>query len=64
MDGHPHRFLTDFEQTLPGKHLTRRTGCWVSTSPFGYVTTFGEADVPTPGLEGRVGCNPQVNFDG
>jgi hypothetical protein len=24
MDGHPHRFSTDFEQTLLGVHLTRR----------------------------------------
>jgi hypothetical protein len=36
----------------------------VSTSPSEYVTAFGEANVPTPGLEGGVGCNPQVTFDG
>jgi hypothetical protein len=36
----------------------------VSTSPSGYVTTFGEAGVSIPGLEGGVGCNPRVNFDG
>jgi hypothetical protein len=36
----------------------------VSTSPSGYVTAFGEAGVPTPGLEGGVGCNPRVTFDG
>jgi len=28
------------------------------------VTAFGEAGVPTPGLEGGVGCNPRVTFDG
>jgi len=28
MDGHPHRFSTDFEQTLLGEHLARRgAGC-------------------------------------
>jgi hypothetical protein len=28
MDGHPHRFSTDFVQTLLGGHLTRRgAGC-------------------------------------
>jgi hypothetical protein len=27
-------------------------------------TAFGEAVVPTPGLEGGVGCNPRVTFDG
>jgi hypothetical protein len=28
MDGYPHRFSTDFEQTLLGGHLTRRgVGC-------------------------------------
>ena len=62
MDGHPHRCSTDFEQTLPGGHLTRRG--LVSTSPSGYVTAFGEAGVPTPGLEGGVGCNPRVTLDG
>jgi len=36
----------------------------VSTSPSGYVTAFGEAGVPTFGLEGGVGCNPRVTFDG
>jgi hypothetical protein len=39
-------------------------GCWVSKSPSGYVTIFGEASVPTPGLEGGVGCNPRMTFDG
>ena len=39
-------------------------GCWVSTSPSGYVTVFGKAGVPPPGLEGGVGCNPRVTFDG
>jgi hypothetical protein len=39
-------------------------GCWVPTSSSGYVTIFGEASVPTPGLEGGVGCNPRVTFDG
>ena len=38
-------------------------GCWVSSSPSGYVTAFGEAGVPTPGLEGGVGY-PRVTFDG
>jgi hypothetical protein len=38
-------------------------GCWVSTSPSGYVAAFGEAGVPTRGLEGGVGCNPRVTFD-
>jgi hypothetical protein len=32
MDGHPHRYSTDFEQTLLG-------------GPLGYVTVFGEAGV-------------------
>ncbi len=41
-----------------------RAGCWVCTSPSGYVTSFGEACVPTLGLEGGVGCNHQVTFDG
>ena len=36
----------------------------MSTSPSGYVTAFGVARVPTPGLEGGVGCNPRVTFDG
>jgi hypothetical protein len=36
----------------------------VSKSPSGYVTIFGEASVPTPGLEGGVGCNPRMTFDG
>jgi hypothetical protein len=36
----------------------------VSTTPSGYVTAFGEAGVPTLGLEGGVGCNPRVTFDG
>jgi hypothetical protein len=27
-------------------------------------TAFGEAGVPTFGLEGGVGCNPRVTFDG
>jgi hypothetical protein len=39
-------------------------GCWVSTSPSGYVTAFGEPGVPTLGLGGGVGCNPRVTFDG
>jgi hypothetical protein len=29
-----------------------------------YVTAFVEAGVPTLGLEGGVGCNPRVTFDG
>jgi hypothetical protein len=28
MDGHPHRFSTDFEQTLLGGHLTRQGVGW------------------------------------
>jgi hypothetical protein len=36
----------------------------VSTSPSGYVTASVEAGVPAPGLEGGVGCNPRVTFDG
>ena len=36
----------------------------LSTSPSGYVTAFGEFGVPNPGLEGGVGCNPRVTFDG
>jgi hypothetical protein len=37
----------------------------MSTSPSGYVTAFGEVSVPTPGLEGGVGCNhSRVAFDG
>jgi len=57
------RCSIDFEQTLPGGHLARR-GVWVCTSPSGYVTAFGEACVPTPGLEQGVRCNPRVTFDG
>jgi hypothetical protein len=30
----------------------------------GYVSILGEAGVPAPGLEGGVGCNPRVTFDG
>ena len=41
-----------------------RRGVWVCTSPSGYVTAFGEACVPTPGLEQGVRCNPRVTFDG
>ena len=36
----------------------------MSTSPSRYVTAFGEAGIPTLGLEGGVGCNPRVTFDG
>jgi hypothetical protein len=36
----------------------------VSTSPSRYVTAFGEAGIPTLGLEGGVGCNLRVTFDG
>jgi len=35
--------------------------CWVPTSPLGYVSILGETGV---GLEGGVGCNPRVTFDG
>jgi len=28
------------------------------------MTAFGEAGVPTLGLEEEVGCNPRVTFDG
>jgi hypothetical protein len=63
MNGHPHRCSTHFEQTLPGGHLAT-AGCWVSTSPSEYVTALGEAGVPTLGLEGGVGYNPPVTFDG
>jgi hypothetical protein len=64
VDGHSHRSSTDFRQTLLGGHLTWHGGCWVSTSPSRYFTTFGEACVPTLGLKGGVGCNPRVTFDG
>ena len=48
----------------PGR-ASGTVGCWVCTSPSGYVTAFGEAGVPTPGLEqGGVGCNPRSTFDG
>ena len=63
MDGHPHRFATDFEQTLLGK-ASDTAGGWVPTSLPGHVNAFGEAGVPTPGLEGGVGCNSRVTFDG
>jgi len=36
----------------------------LSTSPSGYVTASGKFGVPNPGLEGGVGCNPRVTFDG
>jgi hypothetical protein len=43
-------------------------GIWhggvLSRSLSGYVTTFGEACVPTLGLEGGVWFNPRVTFDG
>ena len=64
VDGHSHRSSTDFRQTLLGGHLTWHGGCWVSTSPSRYFTTFGEACVPTLGLKGGVGCNPRVTSDG
>ena len=35
-----------------------------STSPLGYVSILGETGEPTLGLEGGVGCNPRVTFDG
>jgi hypothetical protein len=65
MDGHPHRCSTDFEQRhTTGRHLSRRgVGC--PRVPLGtHVTAFGETGVPTPRLEGGVGCNPRVTFDG
>ena len=68
MDAHRHRISTDFEQTLLGGHPSGTAGCWVCTSPSGYVTAFGEAGVPTPGLEGGVGVQsgaiPESLFDG
>ena len=68
MDGHPHRCSTDFEQTDTTGWTFGTAGCWVSvivsTSPSGYVAAFGEAGVPTLGLEGGVGCSPRVTFDG
>jgi len=65
MDGHPHRCSTDFEQTLLGGHLTRRgVGCpWVHKSPWVRVHSWWDRWA-NPGLEGGVGCNPRVTFDG
>ena len=58
---HPHRFFsTDLDQTLTG-WSSDTAGCWVSTSPPGYVNTFSEDCVPTPGLEGGVVSIPRTS---
>jgi hypothetical protein len=57
--------LTGAQLTLSRHYLV---GIWhggvLSRSLSGYVTTFGEACVPTLGLEGGVWFNPRVTFDG
>ena len=52
-------FALGLKAVRVGRGLGGIKGHWLSTSPSGYLTAFVEADVPTPGLEGGVGCNPR-----
>jgi hypothetical protein len=56
-------FVFDHLQRITHAHEAH----WIRYLPhtwYSACTAFGEAGVPTPGLEGGVGCNPRVTFDG